>query len=363
MLKKYKLIGSRHGPAAGQPIELQRTAQTRRLLLWDRTESALRIAFVHQRQRSQGRWENEPSEPTRGLKPGETRKFQLSFDETRELRNHLNNLYAIVDQFRMVHGEEDLVVAHPSEIIVTSHNKATFVRSLLRKGYSDELWKALVQNDPDLATRLSYAQIYSDKLAVLKQFRQKLAQSLTEASWQEFFENNTWIFGYGLNYRILKSLATQPRYGGLNVAGKGTQKGDYLQRTEAQIKFTVLVEIKKPNTELLGTEQYRNGAWELSRELTGGVSQMQANCIKWEKEGAQTEENREMLLKQQIFTVQPKGILIIGHTNQLNTVSKRNSFELFRRNMLNPEILTFDEVFERAKFIVEQIAENSSTSD
>ena len=29
------------------------------------------------------------------------------------------------------------------------------------------------------------------------------------------------------------------------------------------------------------------------------------------------------------------------------------SFELFRRNVAKPEIVTFDELFERAKFIVE----------
>jgi hypothetical protein len=30
------------------------------------------------------------------------------------------------------------------------------------------------------------------------------------------------------------------------------------------------------------------------------------------------------------------------------------SFELFRRNTLSPEVITFDEIYERAKFIVHQ---------
>jgi len=30
------------------------------------------------------------------------------------------------------------------------------------------------------------------------------------------------------------------------------------------------------------------------------------------------------------------------------------SFELFRRNTTSPEIITFDELYERARFIVEQ---------
>src|SRR5437870_3264956 len=149
----------------------------------------------------------------------------------------------------------------------------------------------------------------------------------------------------------------------MTVTGKGIQKGDFLERTEAAVKFTVLVEIKRPATQLLGTRSYRNGACELGAELTGGVSQMQANCSKWEKEGSQTEENREALSYRSIFTIQPKGILVIGHTEQLNQISKRNTFELFRRNTVNPEILTFDELYERAKFIVAHTAQSTSAAE
>src|SRR5438067_9432697 len=73
----------------------------------------------------------------------------------------------------------------------------------------------------------------------------------------------------------------------------------------------------------------------------------------WETEGARTEANLETLLRERTFTIQPKGILVIGHTNKLADPSQRNTFELFRRNVVNPEILTFDELYERAKFIVE----------
>ena len=34
---------------------------------------------------------------------------------------------------------------------------------------------------------------------------------------------------------------------------------------------------------------------------------------------------------------------------------KYRSFELYRRNIINPEIITFDELYERAKFIVNNI--------
>ena len=83
-----------------------------------------------------------------------------------------------------------------------------------------------------------------------------------EAYWQNFFEENKWIFGYGLNYHILRQEQSQPSFGGTSVSGTGAQKGDFLVSTVGDISFTVLVEIKTPNTALLqGHKPIRSGAW------------------------------------------------------------------------------------------------------
>ena len=53
-----------------------------------------------------------------------------------------------------------------------------------------------------------------------------------------------------------------------------------------------------------------------------------------------------------VYTIEPKGILIIGNTKELSgNESIISCFEGFRRNTTNPEIVTFDELFERAKFM------------
>jgi hypothetical protein len=92
------------------------------------------------------------------------------------------------------------------------------------------------------------------------------------------------------------------------------------------------------------------------------VSQLQANCREWEIEGSRTDENRDLLEKQQVFTFQPKGILVIGQTGQLDILDKRNTFECFRRNLSNPEIITFDELLERARFIVETTSKTEGSA-
>ncbi len=62
---------------------------------------------------------------------------------------------------------------------------------------------------------------------------------------------------------------------------------------------------------------------------------------------------------EEVFNYQPKSYLVIGNLKEFLTEhgvnqDKYRSFELFRKSINQPEILTFDELFERAKFIVNQ---------
>ena len=129
-----------------------------------------------------------------------------------------------------------------------------------------------------------------EKLAAFKEALNE--HSTKEIWWQDFFETNKWIFGYGLNYIVLKHRQSQPNYGGTRLDGKGGQRGDYLMATAGHLKFTVLVEIKTPSTHLLlGNQEIRNGAWSFSKDLTDAISQIQANIHTWESQGAVQPEN------------------------------------------------------------------------
>jgi antiviral defense system Shedu protein SduA len=124
--------------------------------------------------------------------------------------------------------------------------------------------------------------------------------------------------------------------------------------TEAHVRFTVLVEIKTPVSPLVLDRKYRNKAPEIGKDLAGGVVQLQAQCAHWANDASWREGNRDMLSKDGIYTCEPKGILVIGSTEQIkDDYEKRSTFERFRRNLHNPEVLTFDELLTRAEFIVE----------
>jgi hypothetical protein len=190
----------------------------------------------------------------------------------------------------------------------------------------------------------------------LKEFKDGLDNHASDEDWwQSFFEENKWIFGYGLNYQILRQEQSQPHYGGVKVDGKGGEKGDYLTSTDGDMNFTVLVEIKTPNTQLLqGAQEIRNGAWSLAKDLTDALSQIEANIYTWDKQGSEQPDNRDRFEAQNVFTVQPKGVIVIGKLESAkDSRSKRETFQRFRKSIHGIDILTFDELYKRAKFIVE----------
>ncbi len=133
-------------------------------------------------------------------------------------------------------------------------------------------------------------------------------------------------------------------------------------RTAGEFRFAVLVELKRPDTPLLsGTEPYRNGAWRVSPYLAGGVAQLQANTERI-RHAANERANVRWLDERDMTVADPQGILVIGHTRVLADDAQRTSFHRFRRNLWNPTVLTYDELLERARFLVSKAATAASAA-
>ena len=186
----------------------------------------------------------------------------------------------------------------------------------------------------------------------LSKFEQMLQSGVPEPKWQEFFENNDWIFGYGLKYKYLKILQREAHVSDTDLSGQGAVIDDFLMTD----KFTKLVELKRPDTPLFGSDKYRNGAWQLSDELTNAVSQILAQKAEWElkSHGENYDESGNRITQP---THDPECILIIGNLDNIDGSDKERAvklrtFELYRRNLRNIEILCYDELYERAKFII-----------
>lgn len=315
-------------------------------------QATVKIEFRHQRrERRTGEWQDPDWFDLRDLEPGEEIRLSLSSEETLVLYRRLGELYAIGER-GVPYGERTLVVADAEDATVLVGRERQVIEQLVSEN-GPGLWDLIESIQPDLLTAAHAARVRQERLAAVGDFEGHVAAGdWAEGAWQDFFERNTWIFGSGLAYQFLRSVQAQPNFGGATITGRGGQRGDYMMATDASVRFAVLVEIKRPTSGLVGDE-YRNGVHALGEDLTGGVSQLQINCRTWATEGSRTEGNAELMRQAGVETVQPKGILVIGNTGQLDVPAKVRTFELFRQNLSNPEIITFDELLIRARYLAD----------
>lgn len=185
-----------------------------------------------------------------------------------------------------------------------------------------------------------------------------------EKVWQKYFEANPWILGYGLTYIFNseldgKKLEQVVKGNDFNSSGK---RVDLLMKTRGLINSLCFGEIKTHKTPLLKkvTDAYRRECWAADDELAGGVAQIHRTVqksIENIKTKTEIKDKSGDLTGEQLYLYQPKSFLLIGSLEQFvkeNGINeeKFSSFELFRKNMFNPEIITFDELYERAKHII-----------
>lgn len=183
-----------------------------------------------------------------------------------------------------------------------------------------------------------------------------------EGLWQRFLEKNHWILGYSLsliNFGPLDDRKLEQTVRGHDLDGAG-KRVDALLRSRAALTTTAFVELKHHRTELVAPDQYRSGIWAPSKELSGAVAQVQGTVAaaveRWGAAVRVTDGNGEPT-GETIYTTEPRSFVICGRLTEFegeHGVNERKfaSFERFRRNLLRPEIITFDELYERARLIV-----------
>lgn len=234
---------------------------------------------------------------------------------------------------------------------VTNIRGKIVLEDLIRRE-GEVFWDYLEELGPGIVETVALRKQHNIRQNAVEEFEEHIQDDdWNEPKWQEFFQNHQWIFGHNLMFQFVTTFANQGYVGGTTMSGRGAQRTDMLVHTEATAKFTVLVYIKRPSADLVGN-LYRNKVHSLGHDLTGGVSQLQSYCRTWITEGARQEENAENLSESNISTFEPRGILVVGNLSELDDHHKRATFELYRRNLRNPEIITYDELLERARFTV-----------
>jgi hypothetical protein len=254
---------------------------------------------------------------------------------------------------------EDHILNKEQALKLISDNPAIF-----REIIKNELTESEIIS---LGYRKAQLKIFNDLLTdklFFENYKIEKQTNTDEAVWQLFFEQNTWILGYGLNFIFNTSLQgkkLEQVVSGFNAFESG-KRVDALLKSRGIISSLCFAEIKTPDTILLKQVKtsYRPESWCISDQLAGGVAQIQKTVQKSLSDIATKTSTKGLdgnLTGEELYMYQPKSFLLIGSLEEFKTGNginedKFSSFELFRKNIFNPDIITFDELYERAKFII-----------
>lgn len=243
------------------------------------------------------------------------------------------------------------------------HNKGA-VLTAVKTYLGGDITERDVQMLVDRRKTLEYFERLLNEEGFIESERDRLALTAIEAVWQRFYEDNPWIFGYGLTLVSCEAISEKGLEvitTGANVFTGGGKRIDAAMRTRGFIQSLLFAEIKRHDTNLLMSQQYREpDVYQVSKELSGAVAQVLKTTHKAIKDlqDLHRQSTPEGDFEFEVSTIAPRQVVIVGHLRELApdgeiNVEKMTSFELFRRSQLGVEILTFDEVLERARFIVE----------
>lgn len=255
-------------------------------------------------------------------------------------------------------------------------------KELRRLRLSKDQASSLVQDNQDIFSEVVQSELTKEDIVALgyrkkqvtifgkllsdheyfSQAKENKATKGDEALWQIFFERNQWIFGYGLSYFFVSSFENsklEQVVQGHDLLNHG-KRADGVMKTRGIINSLCFAEIKTHQAKLLDSSAYRAGCWAPSKELAGAVAQVQGTVAAAMRQLygmlRPTRENGTPT-GEEVFNFKPRAFIVIGSLGEFVAEHGVNqeqlrSFEHYRNSINGIDILTFDELYERSKFIV-----------
>lgn len=175
---------------------------------------------------------------------------------------------------------------------------------------------------------------------LIARYEEMITKDLNEDEWQQFFNENPIILSLAFGYPIIK-VQDRASVGGRKFSGSGEKITDFLVKN-SMINSAAIIEIKTPQKKLLNEKPFRDAVYTPSSELSGSINQALDQKHMFEREIAVIKENSG------IYDLKSYSVhccLIIGTIP--SDEDRQKSFELFRRNSKNVEIVTFDELLKK----------------
>jgi hypothetical protein len=316
-------------------------------------EASVRGTLIYQAKRAGDQWVDIDSLNLSTMRADEWTKIELRSEEVLLLYQAVSNLYAHMREHGITYGEQELVPIEKSEVVRQ-------VLALLEGEDGEELVKAFLGWASDQSTRTLAASLLgtdADSLvnfnaavtiARMRYFISVAKGALTssdEGQWQQLLTNHSWVISqiYAQPILLIKDLAY---VGGKSIRNTGGSVIDYLYANNLTGNV-LMVEIKTPAATLL--RPYRGNVMSPATDLSGGVQQLLQARNSFE------EEYRQLVGRsgEDLHVTSPRCLLIVGTLSNLGDDTARRSFELFRNNNRQVEVITFDELIGKAEQLVQ----------
>jgi hypothetical protein len=316
--------------------------------------ACVRGRFLYQRKGKKDEWVDFDAQPLSSLKKGEQFQLELKAGELWPLLRQLGGLYRVhrgqgvpqgrvefvkVDEqfaeFLRLGDQElqDFLSANPGDAIST-------LRRVLRwlsqsPGAADRL--ADESTDlPELNALVGLANLRS----VVGIWEANSTNS-DEEFWQSVFAKHSFVLSQVFAYPIIV-IRGKAYVGGKTLDNEHGNLVDFLAQVPGSGE-AVLIEIKTPNTSLLGA-QYRQDVFPPSRDLSGAISQV----LKYRESLLHDLHALNAGTSTRLLGTEPRCIVIAGcAARELGDEGRRRSFERFRERLLGVTVIGFDEVFAR----------------
>ena len=368
-MKDIKIKSTSKCSAVADDIVIRTTKTTRLLfrpvLVENKSdpECSVKGSFIFQRKGAKDLWGNIQAPPLSAIKKDDIVKLDLHSAEIRILYRELASLYEIYCEAGIPKGK-----AHFVKATNTLQSLATMTDDELKAviGGKGKIGARALSRLINWATKEDNFSLMFDRLeelgeagltalnsavgvATLKRALKKWSDNRKNADeefWQILLSSQVFVLEQLFLVPIV-IFGTKAYLGGKSIDNRGGKIVDFLIKNNITDTLAIL-EIKTPVTKLLGAA-YRKGVYNISKDLSGAVQQVLAYRDSLSRE-RDTLLNRDNLSAE---ILDPNCIVLIGHAqNELNSSDMKKSFELYRQQLKDVEIVTYDEMFYKTKRLV-----------
>lgn len=327
--------------------------------------AAVRGIFIYQRKGPNDLWKDTDTIPLSSLKKGEGFKLELHAGEVLNLFKEIAALYKLHANEGIPYGVNELVPIDSAlaSLAALPRNEVRNYLSANRAIGEDLLsslmsWAAELDDPSSIVPRLvslGSTALSSLNVAVgLENLKQALsawdanASNANEEFWQQTLTEHSFVVEQVFSWptMVVKGKAY---VGGKSVLNTGGNIVDFLVRNYLTTN-AALVEIKTPVTKLLAAHPYRDGVYNMSEHLGGAVMQVLNYRFSLQRDFYSLRHG----VAGGMEAFEPRCVVIIGTTAELQgDEDKLRSLELYRSQSSNVAVITFDELFEKTRRLVD----------